>query len=85
MKSQNQKNKLATLSPQQSNPYTAKPEDFEVSHPDEFLDRYTEGGGQCGETKAEYERLIAQGNAKRNSGTQGRPTEPGDAGKPHTP
>lgn len=80
-----QKNELATLSPQQSNPYTARPEDFSVSGPDEFLSRYTEGGGQCGESKSEYEKLLAQGNAKRNTGTQGRPTEVSNAGKPKTP
>ena len=78
----NEKNSLATLSPQQSNPYAATPEDFTVTPADEFATRYTPDHGQCGKSKSEYKQLIAQGNAKRNIGTPERATETSDAAKP---
>ena len=84
-----QKNELATLSPQQSNPYTAMPEDFEVTRADEFADSYVPGHGQCGRDEKEYGELLKQANAPTvNKSPFGekpsRATEVSDAEKPKT-
>jgi hypothetical protein len=82
-----QKNELATLSSQQSNPYTAKPEDFEVGRADEFAGGYVPGHGQCGSDEKEYDRLLKQTD-KHGKSKFGAPrlpaTEASDAAKPST-
>ena len=83
----NEKNELATLSPQQSNPYTAKPEEFEVGRADEFADSYVPGHGQCGKDEKEYDGLLKQADAhgKSKLGAPRLPaTETSGAGKSHT-
>jgi len=60
-----QKNELCTLSENQTNPYLATGSDFQITH-DEF-DDYGEFGGQCGASKAEYEKLIAHGKRAANA------------------
>jgi hypothetical protein len=85
----NQKNELATLSPQQSNPYTAMPEDFEVTRADEFADSYVPGHGQCGSNEKEYDELLKQANAptvnKSSFGEKrSRATETSNAGPAHS-
>lgn len=67
-----QKNTLATLSPQQSNPYTASPLDFEV-----VRDGEEHFHGQ------HSDKLLKQGNKRRSKPSPA--TEPSDAGKSHTP
>lgn len=52
---------------EQMNPYLASPHDFEVSKPDQFADRYTEFGGQCGESEREYEKLLKQADKRGKS------------------
>jgi hypothetical protein len=79
----NQKNELATLSPQQQNPYSAVPEDFEVSRADEFSSAYVPGHGQCGASEKEYNQLLKAADAPTvNKSSFGEkrilPTEPGD-------
>lgn len=75
-----QKDKLATLSPQQSNPYTAMPEDFEVG----CADGDVPGHGQCGKNKKEHDELLAPSVKAGRTGTAPRATETSDARKPHT-
>jgi hypothetical protein len=84
-----QHNQLATLSPQQSNPYTAMPEDFEVGRADEFANSYVPGHGQCGANEKEYDRLLKAADApgvNKSSFGEKRSvaTEPGDADQSHT-
>jgi len=82
-----QKNALATLSPEQSNPYAAKPQDFQVSGPDEFPE--LPGHGQCGNNRTEYENLLRE--SERSASESNFAAEPevhpdvNDGGKPHTP
>ena len=64
----NQKDTLATLTPQQSNPYTAQPTDFEI-----LKDTEPVFHGQCDATK----------QAGKASRRQDRPTEASDAKNPH--
>lgn len=65
----NQKNELATLSPQQSDCYTADPRDFEVMEADESAapKMATPYHGQCGSTNAEYEQLLREGAIRANA------------------
>ena len=82
----NQKNELATLSPQQANAYTAKAEEFEVGRADEFADSYVPGHGQCGKDEKEYAQLLKEADARGKSrlGSKRNPaTEASDAGASH--
>jgi hypothetical protein len=65
----NQKNELATLSPNQSNPYAADPRDFVVMEADESAapKMATPFHSQCGSTAAEYEKLLKQGELCANA------------------
>jgi len=69
------KNELATLSPQQSNPYTAMPEDFEIVRDDDKVFH-----GQ------RSDKLQKQSDAvcKRRPSKRSVATEASDAGKPRT-
>ena len=62
-KMKNQKNELATLSANQSNPYAADPRSFEIIEAaDSSAPKMpTPFHGQCGSTNAEYERLLREG------------------------
>ncbi len=85
----NQKNELATLSPQQQNPYTAVPEDFTVTPADEFAASYVPGHGQCGVNEKEYGELLKQANAPTVNKSpfgekRSQATEASDAGKPNS-
>ncbi len=70
-----EKNELATLSPQQSNCFTAVPEDFEITRESDEV-----GHGQMSDA------LLAQAGkvSHRRPTKTWRPTEASDAGKPHT-
>jgi hypothetical protein len=72
------KNQKIELTPEQTNPYLARPEDFEVSISQTSP---TPGHGQRGDTAKEEARLLAKRKA------QGKgvdlPTATDDAGKPH--
>ena len=84
----NQKNELATLSPNQSNCYATDPRDFVV------IEAGESGGplpfhGQCGSTDAEYEKLLREGEAAANASPftkqgEGHP-DVNHAAPPHTP
>jgi hypothetical protein len=65
----NQKNELATLSPNQSNPYAADPRQFVVIEAGESAapKMATPFHGQCGGTDAEYERLLREGELSANA------------------
>jgi hypothetical protein len=65
----NQKNELATLSPNQSNPYAADPRQFVVMEADESAapKMATPFHGQCGNTDAEYEKLLREGELCANA------------------
>jgi len=85
-----QKNELATLTPKQSNPYTAVPEDFQVGRADEFSDGYVPGHGQCGKDEKEYNELLKAADApginkSRFGEPRRRPVEASNAGRPHAP
>jgi hypothetical protein len=45
----------------QGSPRNTKSTDFQVSHADEIHDRRYEFGGQCGDSKSEYEALLKVG------------------------
>jgi hypothetical protein len=70
-----QKNELAVLSPQQSNPYAAQPSDFEITQ--------DSGSVYHGQRNAallkESQKLYGE-----KSGKQDRPTETSDAEAPDT-
>jgi hypothetical protein len=65
----NQKNELATLSPNQSNPYAADPRDFVFIEAGESAapKMATPYHGQCGSTDAEYEQLLRVGELCANA------------------
>jgi hypothetical protein len=65
----NQKNELATLSPNQSNPYAADPRQFVVMEADESAapKMATPYHGQCGSSTAEYNKLLRQGGVAANA------------------
>jgi hypothetical protein len=72
-----QKNELATLSPQQSNPYIAQASDFEITK---------DGSGPIFHGQRDAELLKqTQKLYGEKTGKQDRPTEASDAGKPHMP
>lgn len=70
MKNQNQKNELATLGPNQSNPYAAVPEDFDIIRDDDEAFH-----GQSSD------KLLKQADAEceRRPMRSSRATEPSDA------
>jgi hypothetical protein len=72
---ENQKNKLSMLSPQQSNPYTATPEDFEIIQDDDEIFH-----GQ------RSDKLQKQSDAecRRRPSKRSVATEASDARKSHT-
>jgi hypothetical protein len=71
----NQKNELATLSPQQSNPYTAQAADFEI----------TQDAGPIFHGQRDA-KLLKQPKKmySEKSGQQDRPTETNNAKAPRT-
>lgn len=72
----NQKNELATLSPQQSNPYTAMPEDFEIIRDDDEVFH--------GQRSDELQKQ-ADSRGKSSLGAKRSPaTETSDAGPTHS-
>lgn len=62
-----QKNELATLSPNQSNCYAADPRDFAVLEAGTASAMSAPFHGQCGDTNAEYERLLREGERAANA------------------
>ena len=71
-----QKDSLATLSKNQANSYLAMPEDFEITRDDDEIYH-----GQSSD------KLLKQADAEceRRPSKRSVATEPGNAGKPHTP
>ena len=65
----NQKNQLATLSPQQTSPNLCDPRDFEVIEAGESAapKMSTPFHAQCGSTDAEYQRLLREGGRSANA------------------
>jgi hypothetical protein len=55
-----EKNTLVELTPQQTNPYLARPEQFEVIEALPFH-------GQCGENQREYQKMLKQGEVAANA------------------
>ena len=72
------KNELATLSPQQSNPYTAMPEDFEIIRDGDKVFH----GQRSDKLQKQSETESKRKPAKH---TPAPATEPGDASAPRTP
>ena len=70
-----QKNELAALSPQQSNPYTAMPEDFEIIRDDDEVFHGQRSDKLQKQADAECERKPTKRSVA---------TEASDARKPHT-
>jgi hypothetical protein len=62
----NEDNQKIELSEAQQNPSLAHPADFAIGSPLQSGDYATPGHGQCGDSKAEYAKLVAQGNAAHN-------------------
>jgi hypothetical protein len=79
-------NAIVELSDAQSNPYLATGQDFEVTSGDEAP--ATPFHGQCGKSKSEYKRLVAQGAKKANASSYADSPEQhpnvNDATVPHT-
>jgi hypothetical protein len=63
----NQKDELATLSPNQSNCFAADPRDFEILEAGDAPKMPTAFHGQCGDTRGEYESLLRQGEESANA------------------
>lgn len=59
-----QQDQKIELTENQQDPYVARPEDFDISEPDEIASRSTPFHGQCGDTHREYDRLLAIRHAK---------------------
>jgi hypothetical protein len=59
-----QQDQKIELTENQQDPYLARPEDFDISGPDEIASRSTPFHGQCGDTHREYDRLLAIRHAK---------------------
>jgi hypothetical protein len=76
-----QQDQKIELTSQQSNPYLARPEDFEVVTPDAIASRTQPFHGQRGDSDGEEAKLLAIRKAK-NKGVD-LPTATDDAGKPH--
>jgi len=76
-----ERNTVAELTPEQSNPYLARPDQFEVIEALPFH-------GQCGENQREYQKLLKRGEAAANaSNFTDAEVHPNvdTAKKPHTP
>jgi len=73
-----QQNEKIELTPQQSNPFTARPEDFKVGAPVQASK--TPGHGQRGLSRREEYLLLALRKAKGRGVTL--PTDVNDAGPP---
>jgi hypothetical protein len=58
-----QQDQKIELTKNQQNPYLARPEDFDISEPDEIASRSTPFHGQCGDTKREGSQLLAKRKA----------------------
>jgi hypothetical protein len=71
-----QKDELATLSPQRTNPYAAKPEDFEIIRDDDKVFH----GQRSDSLQKECDKAMY-----RNFAVTHRSKEVDDANKPHTP
>ena len=84
-----EQNKVVELTESQTNPYRARGQDFTVTTASEAAKKLLEGGGQCGDTEAEYKRLLDEADtanaSKRTGKGQPRATETDQAKKPHTP
>ena len=70
-----QKNQLATLSPKQSNPYTAQASDFEITRDSSSV--------YHGQRNPALLKESQKFHCEKN-GRQDRPTETSDAEAPHT-
>jgi hypothetical protein len=62
-----QKNELATLSEQQTSPNLCDPRDFEVIEAGDTPKMTEAFHGQCGSSKAEYEKLLREGEVCANA------------------
>jgi hypothetical protein len=58
----NEQDQKIELTPEQANPYLARPEDFQIGAPAQT--RLTPGHGQRGDTKREEARLLAKRKAQ---------------------
>lgn len=76
-RSNQQQNKLIALSPEQSNPYLARAEQFHVSSPSEAANQKTPGHGQHGKTAAEKRKLHAEANTANASKRLNRTADKG--------
>jgi 16S rRNA G966 N2-methylase RsmD len=78
-----EKNTLVELTPEQTNPYLARPDQFEVVEADPPFH------GQCGENQREYQKLLKHGEAAANASNFADDAEVhpnvNTAKKPHTP
>jgi hypothetical protein len=76
-----EKDTLVKLTPEQSNPYLARPEEFEVIEALPFH-------GQCGEDQREYQKLLKRGEVAANASNFADDAEVhpnvNTAEKPHT-
>ena len=77
-----EKNTLVELTPEQSNPYLARPDHFEVTEADLPFH------GQCGKNQREYQKLFKRGEIEANASNFANDAEAhpnvDTAKKPHT-
>ena len=76
----NEQDQVITQTEAQRNPYLCRPEDFEISTGDQIASKPRPFHGQNGDSRREYERLLAIRHAK-NKGSD-LPTEVDNAGRP---
>lgn len=85
----NEPNLKQELTPEQQNPYLARPEDFDVMTPAEAATKKVPGHGQRGRNLREQNKLLREAFAKAGKAQwqghgQELPTSVDDAGAPHT-
>ncbi len=81
-KSNKEQNKVIELTPEQSNPYKARPENFEIGQPNAPANMTTPGHGQRGKNEREEKQLFSE--RKPTDKGAPLPLEPSEAKKPHT-
>jgi|HubBroStandDraft_6_1064221.scaffolds.fasta_scaffold419373_2 hypothetical protein len=78
-----EENTLVELTPEQTNPYLARPDQFEVIEADLPFH------GQCGQNQREYQKLLKRGEVAANASNFANDAEVhpnvDTAKKPHTP
>jgi len=81
-KQNSEQDKKIELTPNQQNPYAARPEDFEVASPNAPSAMEVPAHGQRGDNAREEDRLLAERRATGKGAPL--PTFVDDAKKPHT-